>query len=67
MTDLTERLRRQCEENEPVFWVLDVQEAADEIDRLRGVLEDISNGMGETSLSKIGRYAPIIARKALSR
>lgn len=36
-----------------------------EVERLRKALEDIADGMGETSLSKIGRFAPAIARAAL--
>ncbi len=33
--------------------------------KLREALQDIADGMGETELVEIGRYAPAVARKAL--
>jgi hypothetical protein len=34
--------------------------------RLREALEDIADGCGETDLADIGRYAPVVARAALT-
>ena len=34
-------------------------------ERLRRALEDIADGMGEERLEDIGRYAPLVARRAL--
>lgn len=34
--------------------------------RYQKALEDIANGMGETDLVEIGRYAPVVARAALN-
>ena len=36
-----------------------------ERDRLREALQDIADGMGETSNADIGRFAPAVARAAL--
>ena len=36
------------------------------IDALTEALEDIAEGMGETSLEEIGRFAPAVARAALT-
>lgn len=33
--------------------------------KLREALQDIADGMGETELVEVGRYAPAVARKAL--
>ena len=68
MSDLVERLRSlaavdNCQAS---------LEAADEITRLtaeneklRAALEDIADGLGETDLIEVGRYAKHIARAAL--
>lgn len=37
------------------------------IEQLEAALRDIADGMGEKSLTEIGRYAPVIARKALAQ
>jgi len=42
-------------------------EADREIARLRAALEDIADGMGETDLAQIGRFAPAVARSALGQ
>lgn len=36
-----------------------------EIERLRAALRDIADGLGETDLAEVGRYAKHIARAAL--
>ena len=45
MSILTDRLRKQCDADEPIIWVPDVQAAADEIDRLRAELEWVRERM----------------------
>lgn len=63
MDDLVQRLRSGgAVEHDPRML-----EAADEIERLRAALQDISGGLGEMSLNTIGRFAPVVARKALEQ
>ena len=81
MFDLIERLKVShldwCEKHAPGCDPAEIPsvmaEAAAELTRLRAkvdlferALEDIADGMGETKLVEIGRFAPVVARIALS-
>ena len=37
------------------------------VEKLVEALRDIADGMGETDLNEIGRYAPVIARAAIAK
>lgn len=67
MIDIVERLRLRADENYEMLGNIHepLLEAADEIERLRAALEDIADGLGETDLAEVGRYAKHIARAAL--
>lgn len=47
------------------FLLNDLDAKDEEIARLRAALEDIADGLGETDLVEVGRYAKHIARAAL--
>ena len=73
MSDIVERLREWSTCNvfpEQAQYViseacLEITALRAENERLRAALEDIADGLGETDLVEVGRYAKHIARAAL--
>jgi predicted RNase H-like nuclease (RuvC/YqgF family) len=44
---------------------VNARELVAEVEKLRAALEDIADGLGESELAEVGRYAKCIARAAL--